>query len=56
MDTILIEGLRICCIIGMLPHEREHRQRLCIDVKILIPEVWHDDKLNQSVDYSEVCQ
>ena len=56
MDTILIEGLRIYCIIGMLPHEREHHQLLRVDIKMYIPEVWHNDKLDHSVDYSEISK
>ena len=55
MDTILIEGLRVVCIVGMFPHEREHPQLLRIDAKILIPQVWHSDELAHSVDYSKIC-
>ena len=56
MDTILIEGLRIFCIIGLFPHEREHPQILRADLKIFIPQVQHDDELMHSVDYGAVCR
>lgn len=56
MDTILIEGLRVFCIVGMFPHEREHPQLLRVDARILIPKVWHNDELAYSVDYSQVCR
>ena len=56
MDTILIEGLRVFCIVGMFPHERENPQLLRVDVKIMIPQVWHQDELSHSVDYSNVCK
>ena len=56
MDTILIEGLRIFCIVGMFPHEREHPQLLRVDLKLFIPQVEHNDELEFSVDYSSVCR
>ena len=56
MDTILIEGLRVYCIVGMFPHEREYPQLLRVDMKIFIPQVLHNDELMNSVDYSEVCK
>tara|TARA_B100000683_G_C12265432_1_gene463453 strand:- start:375 stop:734 length:360 start_codon:yes stop_codon:yes gene_type:complete len=56
MDTILIEGLSIFCIVGMFPHEREHPQMLRVDLKMFIPQVLHNDELKYSVDYSAVCR
>ena len=56
MDTILIEGLRVFCIVGMFPHEREHEQLLLIQLRVHIPQVWHDDELEKSIDYAQVCR
>ena len=56
MDIILIEGLRVVCIVGMFSHEREYPQLLRVDARIMIPQVWHQDELSHSIDYSKVCQ
>lgn len=56
MDTILIEGLQIFCIVGMFPHEREYEQLLLVHIRIGIPQVWHNDELEHSIDYSQVCR
>ena len=55
-DIILIEGLEVCCVIGIQPHERLHPQRVVVDLELAIPAVHHQDALLQSVDYAHVSQ
>ena len=55
MDIILIEELKILCIIGLLPHEREAPQYVHLDVRVFIPKSHHEDELNGSVDYVSIA-
>ena len=55
MDIILIEELKILCIIGLLPHEREVPQYVHLDVRIFIPQILHEDELSGSVDYVSIA-
>lgn len=54
MDKIFIEGLKVPCIIGILPQERELEQPLLIDItletSLQVAGVTHD--LKQSIDYA----
>ncbi len=56
MEKISIHDLRLCTIIGTLPHERLRRQQLCLDLELYChgkaAEI--SDDLFQAVDYSAV--
>ncbi len=52
---------RICCIVGMLPHEREQEQEIYVDLRVEIDfsAVAASDLLQDTVDYvrlAEVCR
>jgi dihydroneopterin aldolase/2-amino-4-hydroxy-6-hydroxymethyldihydropteridine diphosphokinase len=57
-DHILIKDLRVISVIGVLEHERQAPQPLCIDVDIHVD--LHDaglsDDLSETVNYGEVCE
>ena len=56
MDTLRIEQIAVNALIGTLPHERQRRQNLLIDVEIglNLQEAARLDDLSLSVDYSEI--
>ena len=55
-DTIVLEGLRVECIIGDLPHERLYPQELFLDLEIVCEPfvAAQTDKLADTVDYVAV--
>mgnify|MGYP000031497549 CR=1 FL=1 len=57
MDKIFIEGLKVECIIGILPYEREHTQTLIIDISLehdlTLAGIKHD--LSLSIDYAALA-
>ena len=58
LDTLLLEGLRIECIIGDRPHERTFPQELLVDLALqcdLRPAA-ASDALADTVDYVAVAQ
>ncbi len=57
-DTILLEGLRVECIVGDLPHERTFPQELFLDIELgcdTLPAT-QTDALADTVDYVAVAQ
>ena len=56
MDRIRIEGIAVNALIGTLPHERQRRQSLRIDVELGLDlkAAAERDELALSVDYAEV--
>ncbi len=57
-DTILLEGLRVECIIGDLPHERTFPQELYLDLELscdLRPAA-QSDSLADTVNYVAVAE
>lgn len=56
MDKIHISGLELMTVIGTLPEEREHRQRLLLDLEIGLDlaAAGRSDDLTQTIDYSEI--
>ena len=56
MDTLRIERIAVNAVLGTLPHERQRRQQLLIDVEIGLDlkEAARLDDLSFSVDYSEI--
>ncbi len=58
MDTILLEGLRVECIIGDLPHERIFPQELFLDVELGVDlrAAAQSDALADTVNYVEVAE
>lgn len=55
-DTILLEGLRVECIVGDLPHERSFPQELFLDVALTcdLSIVAKSDLLTDTVNYVAV--
>lgn len=58
MDKVFIRGLRISCIVGILPHERELEQDLQADIvmELDLKKAALTGDLNESVDYARVCR
>lgn len=57
-ETIHIDGLRVECIVGVRPHEREHEQPLVLDIAFPAdfgPAAESGD-LAQTVDYSALAR
>ena len=54
MDAIKINGIEVVCILGERPEEREHPQRVLVDValEIDLEEAAVTDSLEETVDYS----
>ena len=57
-ETIHIENLRIQCIIGVRPHEREHPQPLIVSASFPrdFSGAGESEKLEDTVDYSAVAR
>ena len=57
-DTILLEGLRLECILGDLPHERTFPQELFLDIELTCDELpaTRTDALADTVDYVAVAE
>ena len=57
-DTILLEGLRLECILGDLPHERTFPQELFLDLELTCDELpaTRTDALADTVDYVAVAE
>ena len=55
-DVLRIEGLKVDCIVGVHPREREEPQPLLVDVEMRFPmaEAARRERLGLSVDYAEV--
>lgn len=53
MDKLIIEDLRLRCIIGLFPHEREHPQDVLIDLVLFcdLSKAGASDRIEDSVDY-----
>ena len=56
MDKILISDLECDCIIGTLPHEREIKQKIILDLTIScdMKKAGKSDDLMDAIDYSSV--
>ena len=56
-DCILIEGLKVNCVIGCLAWERMIEQPLEIDLQILLDlnPATQQDQLNLTVNYADLC-
>lgn len=56
-DTILLEGLRLECILGDLPHERTFPQELFLDLELECAPLpaTQTDQLSDTVDYVAVA-
>ncbi len=57
-DKILIHDLAVDCVIGIHPWERQHPQRLFVDVEMAfdVTPAAHDDDFTQTVDYDAASQ
>jgi len=57
-DCIQMRGLRVVCIVGVLPEERERPQPLEIDVDIYtdLSAAGHSDDLDDTIDYGAAAQ
>ena len=57
-DVIQLRGLRVTCVVGVLPHERESAQPLEIDVDLFadLRAAGESDALADTVDYGSVTQ
>lgn len=56
MDSLEISGLSVACRIGVHPWEQSISQHLLIDIVIPIDLRNCQDKLSDTIDYSELCQ
>lgn len=57
MDKIFINGLKVSCIIGILPDERVHEQSLIMDVCMehSLKQAGEKGDLNLSINYARVA-
>ena len=57
-DAILLEGLRVECIIGDLPHERTFPQELFLDLELIcdLRPAGRSDALADTVNYVAVAE
>tara|TARA_Y100001970_G_scaffold31798_2_gene39654 strand:- start:45291 stop:45668 length:378 start_codon:yes stop_codon:yes gene_type:complete len=57
-DCIQLRGLRVVCIVGVLPEERERPQPLEIDIDIYsdLSAAGHSDDLKDTIDYGAAAQ
>ena len=56
-DKIFLQGLKVSCIIGTLPREREKKQPVVIDLEFPAPvrRSARTDDLRQALDYQEIA-
>ncbi len=56
-DIIAIEGMRVDCVVGVYPHERNLVQPLEVSVKMVLDtrRAGESEKLNQTVDYAAIA-
>jgi dihydroneopterin aldolase len=54
-DVIEIRGLRVECIVGVYPQERDTPQPLEIDVRLELEPVLEVHRLRQTVDYAAIA-
>ena len=57
-DRILIEGLRVSCVIGVNEHERRAKQEIVIDVALRVDtrSAGMSDDISDTVDYSAMAR
>jgi len=57
-DRMLINGLRLSCIIGTKPVERKRKQKIIIDLNIEcdLRRAGRTDKLDDAVNYKILCE
>ena len=57
-DCIQLRGLRVVCVVGVLPEERERAQPLELDIDIYadLSAAGNSDDLQDTVDYGSVAQ
>ena len=57
-DRIELRGLRVLCVVGALPHERETPQPLAVDVDIYadLRRAGASDALADTIDYGAACE
>ena len=57
-DCIQLRGLRVLCIVGVLPEERERPQPLELDIDIFsdLAAAGESDEMNDTVDYGAVTE
>lgn len=58
MDSLTLKNLRVSCIIGDLPEEREREQLLAICITLFLPlgKAGASDALEDTVDYAAVAR
>jgi dihydroneopterin aldolase len=58
MDKLRLNGIEVLCIIGDLPEERIHEQRLMVDVELSLDLslAAESDDLEETVDYAELSR
>ena len=57
-DRIELRGLRVLCVVGALPHERETPQPLAVDADIYadLRRAGASDVLADTIDYGAACE
>lgn len=58
LDRILVDDLRVMCVIGALPHEREAAQPLRVDIAVGVDlhDAGRSDELDDTVHYGRVAE
>lgn len=54
MDTLKLNGIEVECVLGDLPEERTHEQRVLVDVSLELDleDAAQTDSLEETVDYA----
>jgi FolB domain-containing protein len=57
MDVVRIRGLELDCIVGIRPQEREHRQRVRLDIGLYadVSQAGRTGRISLTVDYDQVA-
>ena len=58
MDKIHIEGLEVLALIGVYDWEREHQQRLIVDIELSanLSKAAQTDEVDNTLNYAEIAQ
>lgn len=52
---IIVEELELNMFIGILPEEKEHKQRVTIELEILLePKISYEEKIDNTVSYADI--
>ena len=55
-DILDLEGIKLTTFIGIYAWEKKHPQQVIVDISISLKKMTKELKLENSVDYSQICQ